>query len=56
MTDVPITATSFTHEAGRGSTRYWVVPVDRLGQEGEPSPPVWYNHSYRDFFAGEWHQ
>jgi hypothetical protein len=56
LTDEPIRDTTFTHEAGRNTTRYWVVPVDRLGQEGEPSSPVWYNHAYRNFFSGDWHQ
>ncbi|MCI0457282.1 MAG: fibronectin type III domain-containing protein [Gemmataceae bacterium] len=39
-----------------GRTRYWVVAVDALGQEGEPSSPVWYGQSYKGFYAGEWHQ
>lgn len=51
-----IRSATFTHQAGSGTTRYWVVPVDRLEQEGEPSSPVWFNHSYRKFFAGDWHQ
>jgi fibronectin type 3 domain-containing protein len=56
LTDKPITSTSFKHQAGRTTTRYWVVPIDRLGQEGEPSSPVWFNHHYAGFFQGEWHQ
>ncbi len=56
LTDKPISDTTFSHEAGGGTTRYWVVPIDRFGQEGEPSSPVWYKHVYRDFFAGDWHQ
>jgi hypothetical protein len=32
------------------------VPIDRLGQEGEPPSSVWYNHDYAAFFDGKWHQ
>jgi hypothetical protein len=56
VTDTPLTATTFTHESGRNTTRYWVVAVDALGQEGEPSSPAWFNQSYKGFFRGEWHQ
>ncbi len=56
VTDAPVPATTFRHAAGRGTTRYWVVAVDALGQEGEPSAPVWFNQSYKGFYAGEWHQ
>lgn len=56
ITDEPIQATTFTHKGGKGQTRYWVVAVDALGQEGQPSSPVWHNRSYKGFFAGEWHQ
>jgi hypothetical protein len=44
------------HRAGRGETRYWVVAVDALGQEGQPSSPAWFGHAHRGFFEGEWHQ
>ncbi len=56
LTKEPITATTFTHKGGKSQTRYWVVAVDALGQEGEPSSPVWHNRSYTGFFQGEWHQ
>ena len=56
LTDKPIQAATFTHQPDRDSTRYWIVPVDRLGQEGEPSSPVWFNHAYKGFFDGQWHQ
>lgn len=56
VTTEPLPEPHFRHEAGKSTTRYWIVPVDRLGQEGQPSSPVWYNHSYRGFFEGEWHQ
>jgi hypothetical protein len=55
VTPEPIKATTFTHQAGRNPTRYWVVAVDALGQEGEPSSDVWANRSYKGFFEGEWH-
>jgi hypothetical protein len=56
VTEEPIKELSFRHKGGRNTTRYWVVAVDALGQEGEPSSPVWHHHSYRGFFPGEWHQ
>ncbi|MFT5525856.1 MAG: fibronectin type 3 domain-containing protein [Pirellulaceae bacterium] len=55
VTNDRITETSFVHKTS-DTTRYWVVPIDRLGQEGEPSSPVWYRHAYNEFFSGEWHQ
>ncbi len=56
LTAEPIKATTFTHKGGRGATRYWVVAVDALGQEGQPSSPVWHNQRYAGFYSGEWHQ
>lgn len=47
---------TFSHVSGPSTTRYWVVAVDALGQEGQPSSPAWCNHSYSGFFKGEWHQ
>jgi fibronectin type 3 domain-containing protein len=56
LTDALVQTTTFSHNGGKNPTRYWVVAVDALGQEGQPSSPVWHNHSYRGFFEGEWHQ
>jgi fibronectin type 3 domain-containing protein len=56
VTKEPVRGTTLTHQGGRGTTRYWVVAVDALGQEGEPSSPVWFRQSYKGFFQGEWHQ
>jgi hypothetical protein len=56
VTPEPIRATAFEHRAGAGPTRYWVVAVDVLGQEGQPSSPAWFGQAYRGFFTGEWHQ
>lgn len=56
VTDRPISTTSFTHRPGRDATRYWITAADALGQEGQPSSPVWCNHSYPGFYKGEWHQ
>jgi hypothetical protein len=58
---LPVTAdltseTRFRHKDGRNATRYWVVAVDALGQEGQPSSPAWSHHSYSGFYMGEWHQ
>jgi hypothetical protein len=56
ITSEPVRETTFTHKSGRNATRYWVVAVDALGREGQPSSPAWANHSYAGFFKGEWHQ
>jgi hypothetical protein len=56
VTEQPLRETTFRHEAGDNKTRYWVVAVDALGQEGQPSTPAWFNQVHRGFFAGEWHQ
>jgi hypothetical protein len=55
VTPEPIRETRFRHRAGAGPTRYWIVAVDLLGQEGQPSSPTWFGHSHRGFFEGEWH-
>jgi hypothetical protein len=54
VTREPIQATTFTHRSA--PTRYWIVAVDALGQEGVPSSPVWHQRKYAGFFTGEWHQ
>jgi hypothetical protein len=56
VTDSPIRETTFRHRPGAGPTRYWVVAVDALGQEGQPSSPAWFGHSHQGFYEGEWHQ
>jgi hypothetical protein len=57
VNDTPICETFFSHRVGRGqTTRFWVTALDALGQEGQPSSPAWFNHSYRGFFQSEWHQ
>jgi hypothetical protein len=47
---------TFTDGNARGLVRYWVTAVDALGQEGEPSVPVWFGKSYKGYYAGDWHQ
>lgn len=56
ITEQPVTETTFQFPVGRNETRFWIVTVDALGQEGQPSSPVWFNHSFRGFYQGEWHQ
>lgn len=55
-TDELVKGTAFVDASPGSRTRYWVTAVDVLGQEGEPSSPVWYGQSYKGFFEGEWHQ
>jgi len=60
LTPEPITATEFLDEqAGEGTRRYEVVAVDFLGQQGEPTAPVWGRRQWARFyvpFIDEWHQ
>lgn len=56
VNESPVPATTFRHAAGKSTTRYWVLAVDSLGQEGQPSSAVWYRHAFEGFFEGEWHQ
>ncbi len=60
LTADPIPQTQFTDEtAGRDTRRYEVVAVDALGQEGEPSQPVWSRREWWRFYVpytSEWHQ
>ena len=55
-----IRTTRFVDQAaGQRTRRYYVVAVDRLGQEGAPSAPVWYRREWQRFyepFVGQWHQ
>lgn len=36
--------------------RFWVVPVDSLGQDGIPSSPIYYGDFYSGFYSGSLHQ
>ena len=56
VTESPIRQTTFTYRGGRETTRYWVVAIDALGQESQPSSPAWFGRSYKGFFEGDWHQ
>jgi hypothetical protein len=60
LTPEPVGATEWTDPAATTDTkRYWVVAVDRLGQEGVPSAPAWHYRQFRNHyrpFTGDWHQ
>jgi len=60
LTSQPVAATEFLDEnAGEPTRRYEVVAVDALGQEGEPSQPVWSRREwkrYYDPYVEPWHQ
>ncbi|CAN5310147.1 hypothetical protein BH10PLA2_BH10PLA2_26480 [soil metagenome] len=56
LTPEPIKTTTFQHAGGKKATRYWITAIDALGQEGQPSSPVWHGRSYAGFFQGDRHQ
>jgi hypothetical protein len=60
LTPKPIPRTEFPDEtAGDSTRRHEIVAVDALGQEGEPSRPVWSRREWGRFYVpytGEWHQ
>jgi hypothetical protein len=60
VTADPVAEPRYTDgKAGKNAARFWIVPVDVLGQEGIPSAPTWHNREYRRYyvpFIGEWHQ
>jgi len=60
LTAEPIAAAEFLdQDAGKDTRRYEVVAVDALGQEGEPSQPVWARREWARFYVpyvGQWHQ
>jgi hypothetical protein len=60
LTSAPLDQVVYTDlAAGKDTHRYWIVPVDVLGQEGFPSAPVWHYRQYRTYyepFVGDWHQ
>jgi hypothetical protein len=60
LTDEPVAEPLFVDAtAGNSTRRYYIVAVDRLGQEGFPSSPVWFRREWRAFyepFVGPWHQ
>ena len=50
-----LTQPTFSIAAGQGQ-RFWVVTIDALGQEGQPSSSAVFASIYRGFFTGPWHQ
>ncbi|MCZ2250020.1 MAG: fibronectin type III domain-containing protein [Bacteroidia bacterium] len=55
VTPGTLTTTSATLPGVDGA-RYTVTAIDVLGQEGQPSSPVWFKRSYPGFFTPPWHQ
>lgn len=59
VTDVTpgtLTATTVTLSKVDSGTRFSITAIDALGQEGQPSSPVWFKRSYPGFFTPPWHQ
>jgi len=60
LTPKPISPTEYLDTAaGSPTRRYEIVAVDVLGQEGEPSRPVWSRREWQRFYepyADQWHQ
>jgi len=60
LTSRPVRQTEFLDEtAGRSTRRYEIVATDSLGQEGEPSQPIWSRREWQKYYipyTGEWHQ
>ncbi len=60
LTAQPVAAAEFLDPEAKESTRrYEIVAVDTLGQEGEPSQPVWSRREWKRFYdpyVGPWHQ
>ncbi|MFT3774972.1 MAG: kelch repeat-containing protein [Minicystis sp.] len=51
-----VSGTTVTVPGLAGETRFWIAAVDAIGQVGQPSSAVWYQHTYDGFFQGGWHQ
>jgi hypothetical protein len=56
VTEQPVGGTMFRHKTDGRKNRYFVVAVDALGQQGQPSSPAWFGQKYEGFFEGAWHQ
>jgi hypothetical protein len=56
LTSEPIGTTTFSQRRTSVSARFWVTAIDAIGQEGQPSSPVWSENRYRGFVSGDWHQ
>lgn len=60
VTENPVAETVYVDQGiGQAQRRYWVVAVDALGQEGQPSAPTWHYRLFRSYyqpFTRDWHQ
>lgn len=60
LTGEPVAGTTYIDKGiGKDQRRYWIVAVDSLGQEGQPSAPTWHYRLFRSYyepFTRDWHQ
>jgi hypothetical protein len=60
VTEAPVSEAAYVDKGiGKAQRRYWVVAIDALGQEGQPSAPTWHYRLFRSYyqpFTRDWHQ